>query len=137
MFHSAIGVPQEVVLWAFVDARKPRILASPQQMVSRLWSGFRHLRHERDVNAQRWPGCRFPSFAPNSFEPILRLLESRCLESTIFGLTRSQPTSRLLLHASRRRYSNPQLSRLFRNASPNATFPQADHSSEADAECKR
>lgn len=83
MFHSAIGVPQEAVLWAFVDARKPRILASPQQMVSRLWSGFRHLCHEPDVNAQRCAGCRFPSFAqPSSFEPILRLLDSRCLEST-------------------------------------------------------
>lgn len=70
---------------------------------------------------------------PNSFEPILRLLESRYLESTTFGLTRSQPTSRLLLYASRRRYSNPQLSRLFRNASPNATFPRTDYSSEADA----
>lgn len=35
---------------------------------------------------------------------------------------------RLLLHASRRRYSNPRLSKLFRNAPPNATFPQTDHS---------
>lgn len=70
---------------------------------------------------------------PNSFEPILSLLESRCFESTTFGLTRSQPTSRLLLHASRPRYSNPQLSRLFRNGSPHATFPQTDHSSEGDA----
>lgn len=33
-----------------------------------------------------------------------------------------------LLHGSRRRYSNPQLSKVFRSAPPNATFPQTDHS---------
>lgn len=50
-----------------------------------------------------------------------------------FGLTRSQPMFRFLLHASQRGYSNLKLPKVFRNASLNATFPQTDHSRESDA----
>lgn len=73
-----------------------------RQMVSRLWSGFRHPCHEPDVNAQRRAGCLFPSFASTKLvKAILRLLESRGLESATFGFMRSQTMSRLLLNMSR------------------------------------
>lgn len=50
-------------------------------MVSRLGSGFRHLRHEPDLNAKRCAGGLFRLRQPNSCEAISELLESRGLES--------------------------------------------------------
>lgn len=101
-------------------------LAPPRQMVSGLWSGFRHLCHKPDVNAKPCASGIFRSFHQRN--PFDEACSNPALWPATFGLTRSQPMGRLLLHASRRRYSNPQLSKLFRNAPPNATFPQTDHS---------
>lgn len=104
-----------------------------RQTASRLWSGFRHLRHEADVNAQRCASCLFPSFGSTKLvKAILRLLESRGLESTILDNAVADDESAVAQHVPWK-YSNPQLSKLFRNASPKATFPRTDHSTESYA----
>lgn len=128
--HSAIGVPRKRCSRRSLGREIPAFSTSPRQMVSGLWSGFRHLRHKPDVNAKPYAGGLFRVVCVNETRLARSCSNPALLVTATFGLTRSRPMSPLLLHASRRTYSNPQPSKLFRNASPNATFPPTGHSRE-------